>query len=86
MGSRPCVSAIAPTEIDRIKQQAPADIFKKDDRHKFEKQVVYGQFKKPFEKAILKFDIGNSTSAENFVVVKKLQGKLEVCTSWDTTV
>ena len=70
------VSAIAQTELDRIKQQAPANIFKIDDPPNFEIQVANGQLEKPIATATLKFDIGDNTFAEHFVVMKNLTGPI----------
>ena len=68
------VSAIAQTELDRIKQQAPGNIFKIDDLPIFEIQVANGQLEKPISTATLKFDIGDNTFEEHSVVMKKLTG------------
>ena len=43
------VSAIAQTELDRIKQQAPAKIFKIEDPPKFRIQVANGQLENPYQ-------------------------------------
>ena len=66
------VSAIAQTELDRIKQQAPGNIFKIDDPPNFHIQVANGQLEKSISTATLKFDIGDNTFAEHFVVMKNL--------------
>ena len=66
--SRTYVSAIAQTELDRIKQQAPGNIFKMDDPPTFQSQVANGQLEKPISTATLKCDIGDNTFAEHFVV------------------
>ena len=68
------VSAIAQTELDRIKQQAPANIFKIEDPSNFQIQVANGQLEKPISTATFKFDIGDNTFAEHFVVMKNLTG------------
>ena len=70
------VDAIAQTELDRIRQQAPANIFKIDDPPKFQIQVANGQLEKPISTAILIFDIGENTFAEYFVVMKNLIGPI----------
>ena len=68
------VSAIAQTELDRIKRQAPANIFKIDDSPNFQIQVANGRFEKPISTTTLKFDIGDNIFAEHFVVMKNLTG------------
>ena len=70
------VSAIAQTELDRMKQQAPANIFKNDDPPNFQIQVANGQLEKPIATATLKFDFGDNTFAEHFVVMKNLTGTI----------
>ena len=74
--SRAYVSAIAHTELDRIKQQAPANIFKIDDPPNFQIQVANGQLEKPISTATLKFDNGDHIFAEHFVVMKNLTGPI----------
>ena len=69
------VSAIAQNELDRIKQQSSNNIFKVDDPPIFQIQVANGQLEKPLATATLKFDIGDKTFAENFVVMKNLTGR-----------
>ena len=60
--------AIAQNELDRIKQQAPTNIFRIDDSFCFHIQVAKGQLEeKPLATAILEFDIGDLTFAERFV-------------------
>ena len=68
------VSAIAQTRLDRIEQQTYANIFKIDDPPKFQIQVAIGQLEKPISTTTLKFDIGDNTFAEHFVVMKNLTG------------
>ena len=70
--SRAYVSAIAQTELDRIKQQAPGNIFKIDDPPNFQIQVANGHLEKPISTATLNFDIGDNTSAQHFVVINNL--------------
>ena len=72
--SRAYVSATGQTELDRIKQQAPANVFKSDDPPNLQIQVANGQLEKPISTATLKFDIGDNTFAEHFVVLKNLTG------------
>ena len=70
------VSAIAQKELERIKQQSPPNIFKIDDPPNFQIQVANGQLEKPTATATLKFDIGDHTFAEHFVVMKNLTGPI----------
>ena len=70
------VSAIAQTELDRIKQQAPSNILKIDDPPNFQIQVANGQLEKLTATATLKFDIGDHIFAEHFVVTKNLTGPI----------
>ena len=70
------VSAIAQKELDRIKQQSPPNIFKIDDPPNFQIQVANGQLEKPTATATLKFDMGDHTFAEHFVVMKNLTGPI----------
>ena len=70
------VSAIAQTELDRIKQQAPGNIFKINDPPNFQIQVAIGQLEKPISTATFKLDIGDNTFAEHFVVMKNLTGPI----------
>ena len=69
--SRAYVSAIAQTEMNRIKQQAPANIFRIDDPPSFEIQVAIDQLERPISTTTLKFDIGDNTFAKHFVILKK---------------
>ena len=70
------VSAIAQTDLDRIKQQAPSNILNVDDPLNFQIQVANGQLEKPTTTATLKFDIRDHISAEHFVVMKNLIGPI----------
>ena len=70
------VSAIAQKELDRIQQQAPFNILKIDDPPNFQIQVANGQLEKPTATATLKFDIGDHTFADHFVVMKNLTGPI----------
>ena len=74
--SRACVSAIAVTELYRIKQQAPANIFKIDDSPNFQIQVAKDHLEKPISTTTLKFDIGDNTFEEHSVVMKILTGPI----------
>ena len=55
--SRAYVSAITQTELNRIKQQAPANIFKINDPPNFQMQVANGQSERPISTTTLNFDI-----------------------------
>ena len=70
------VSAIAQTELDRIKQQAPSNFLKIDDPPNFQIQVANGRLEKPTATATLKYDIGDHVFAEHFVVMKNLTGPI----------
>ena len=70
------VSAIAPKEFDRIKQQSPSNILKIDDPPNFQIQVANGQLEKPTATSTLKIDIGDHIFAEHFVVMKNLTGPI----------
>ena len=63
VGSGAYVSAMAQTELDRIKQQAPANIFEVDDPPNFQIRASNGQLEKPISTVTPKFDIGNNTFA-----------------------
>ena len=67
-------SAIAQIELDRIKQQAPINIFKFNKLPKFQIQVAEGQSERPLARNTPKLDIGDNTFAERFVVLKNLTG------------
>ena len=66
------VSAIAQDDLDTIKQEAPNIILKINDPPNFQIQVANSQLDKPLSTATLKFEIGDNTFAEHFVVLKKL--------------
>ena len=68
------VIAIAQTELDKIKEQAPSNILKTDDPPNFQIQVASSQLGKPTATSTLKFDIGDHIFAEYFVVMKNLRG------------
>ena len=70
------VSAIALDDLQTIKQKAPNNILKIDDLPNFQIQVANGQLEKPFSTTILKFEIGDNSFAEHFVVMKKLTGPM----------
>ena len=64
--------AIVPDDLETIKQKAPNSILKIDDPPIFQIQVANGQLEKPLPTATLKFEIGDNSFAEHFVVRKKL--------------
>ena len=68
--SRVYVSAIAQSELNIVKQQAPAKIFKNDDPPNLQIQVGNGQLEKPITTLIS--DIGDKTFVEHFAVRKNL--------------
>ena len=70
------VSAIAQDDFETIKQKAPNNILKIDDPPNFQIQVANGQLEKPLSTATLKFEIGDNSFAEHFVVMKKLTGPI----------
>ena len=70
------VSAITQDDLAIIKQTAPNNILKIDDPPNFQIQVANGQLEKPSSTATLKFEIGDNTFAEHFVVMKKLTGPI----------
>ena len=70
------VSAMAQDDLDTIKQKAPRIILKIDDPLNFQIQVANGQLENPSATAKLKFEIGDNTFVEHFVVMKKLTGPI----------
>ena len=70
------VSAIAQDDLETIKQKATNNILKIDDPPNFQIQVANGQLEKQLSTATLKFEIGDNSFAENFVVMKKLTGPI----------
>ena len=70
------VSAIAQTDLDEIKQQAPSNNLKTDNPPNFQIQVANGHLEKPTATATLNFDIGDHVFAEYFVVMKNLTGTI----------
>ena len=68
------VSAIAQDDLDIIKQKAPNNILEIDDSPNFQIQVANGQLEKPLSTTPLKFEVGDNSFAEHFVVMKKLTG------------
>ena len=74
--ARAYVSAVAQFDFDRIKQQAPANIFKIDAPPNFQIQVANGQLEKVLAITTRKFDIRDNTFDEHFVVMKNLSRPL----------
>ena len=74
------VSAIAQDDLETIIQKAPNNVLKIDDPTNFRIQVANGQLEKPHytkkSTATLKFEIGDNSLAEQFVVMKKLTGPI----------
>ena len=70
------VSAIAQDDLETIKQKAPINILKIDDPPNFQIHVANGQLGKPLSTATLKFENGDNSFAEHFVVMKKLTGPI----------
>ena len=70
------VSAIAQNDLETIKQKAPNNILKIDDPPNFQIQVASGQLEKLISTATLKFEIGDNSFVEPFVVMKKLTGPI----------
>ena len=70
--SRAFVSAISQDDLETIKQNAPNNILKIDDPPNFQIKVANGQLEKPLSTATLKFEIGDNSFAEHFVVMKKM--------------
>ena len=70
------VSPIAQHDLETIKQKAPNIILKIDDPPNFQIQTANGQLQKPLSTATLKFEIGDNSFAEHFVVMNKLTGPL----------
>ena len=69
-------SAIAQDDLETFKQKAPNNILNFDDPPIFQIQVANGQLEKPLSTAILKYEIGDNSFAEHFVVMKKLTGPI----------
>ena len=74
--SRAFNSAIAQDDLKTIKQKATNNILKIVDPPNFQIQVANGQLEKPLATATLKFEIGDNSFAERFVVMKKLTGSI----------
>ena len=70
------VGAIAQDDLETVKQKASNNILKIDDPPNFQIQVANGHLEKPLSTATLKFEIGDKSFAEHFVVMKKLPGPI----------
>ena len=70
------VKAIAQNDLYTIKQESLSNILKFDNPAIFQTRVVKGQLEKPLETTTLEFEIGDNTSADYFVVLKKLTGPI----------
>ena len=70
------VTAIAQDDLETVKQKAPNNILKIDDPPNFQIQVANGQLEKPLSTTTQKFEIGDNSFAEHFVVMKKLTGPI----------
>ena len=64
------VSAIAQDDLETIKQKAPNNILKIDDPPNFQIHLANVQLEKPLSTATLKFEIGDNSFVEHFVVTK----------------
>ena len=74
VGRRAYISAIARNELNRLKHQATKKIFKVDEPPNFQVKLANGQLEKPLAATTLKFDNGDNTFAERFVVRNNLTG------------
>ena len=70
------VSAIARADLETIKQKALNNILKIDDPPNFQIQVANGQLEKPLSTTTLKFENGDISFFEHFVVLKNLTGPI----------
>ena len=70
------VTAIAQSELATKKEKAPNNILKIDDPPNLKIELCNGQLEKPLATITLKFEIGDNTFAEHFVVMKKLTGPI----------
>ena len=68
------ISAIVQIEMDRIKQKAPCIVFKTKNPRNFKIQRAHGQLEKRLATVTLKFDIGDDSFTEFFVIMKNLIG------------
>ena len=68
------VSAIAQNDLDTLKKKAPNNNPKVDDPPNFLVQVANGLIEKVLATTTLKFENGDNSFAEHFVVMKKITG------------
>ena len=68
------VNAFFQNDLDTIKEKTPNNLLKIDDPPNFQIQVANGQLEKPLTTTTLKFEIGDNTFVEHFVVMKNLTG------------
>ena len=74
--SRAFVSAIAQDDLETIEQKAPNNVLKIDNPPNFQIQVANDHLEKQLSKATPKFENGDKSSAEHFVVMQKLTGPI----------
>ena len=70
------VSAMAQDDLETIKQKTPNNLLKNDQPPNFQLQVANGQLEKPLSTATPKFEIGDNSFAEHFIVMRKLTGPI----------
>ena len=70
------VSADVQNVLDTIKQKAAKNVFKINNSRNFQMQIAIGQLEKSLATVTLKFDIGDNTFAEYFVIMEKLTGPI----------
>ena len=70
------VSAMGRKDWDTIKKESQNIILEIDESPNFQIQVANGQLEKPLATTTLKFEIGDNTFAEHFVVMRKLTGPI----------
>ena len=70
------VSAVVQDDLETIKQKAPNNILQIDNPPNFQLQVANGQLEKPLSTATLKFELGDNSFNDYFVVMKKLTGPI----------
>ena len=68
------VGAVAQKELNIIKQQAPANIFKINEAPNFQIQLATGELEKAIATATVNFDIGDHTFAEHLVIMNTFTG------------
>ena len=77
LDSRHYISSAAQNKLDRIKQQAPNNIFKIDNPPNFRIQAANDHLEKPLATTTLKIGIGGNTFTEHFVVMKNFIGPIK---------